>query len=143
MSEYLRRSKMERISSFTEIKELIQDLVANDTTLDPGEIINKLCSTVTTLDEDLEHSAQVEECAIKLWNWGMTKRIGSVINNEERAKLRHVACKLLCKFEGAELTEATLRRQILMTMKTGKGWVDLGKPSIADEFLQIAVNIIL
>ncbi|XP_069063081.1 testis-expressed protein 11 [Pleurodeles waltl] len=80
---------MERISSFTEIKELIQDLVANDTTLDPGEIINKLCSTVTTLDEDLEHSAQVEECAIKLWNWGMTKRIGSVINNEERAKCDH------------------------------------------------------
>ncbi|XP_078496133.1 testis-expressed protein 11 isoform X2 [Lissotriton helveticus] len=70
----------------------------------------------------------------------MTKRIGPVITNEERAKLRHVACKLLCRCEGAEPTEATIRRQILMNMKTGKGWVDLGKPSLAEEFLQIAAN---
>lgn len=131
---------MERISSFTEITGLIQDLVANDSTLNPAEIVNKLYSTLTTLDEELEHSAQVEECAINLWNWGMTKRIGPVITNEERAKLRHVACKLLCNFEGTEPTEATIRRQILMTMKTGKGWLDLGKPSLAEEFLQIAVN---
>ncbi|NWH61372.1 TEX11 protein, partial [Geococcyx californianus] len=85
---------------------------------------------------------QVEECAISLWNWTVTKHMGSVINDEQRAKLRFVACKLVCLCKGSHPPEGTIRRQILMSMKTGKGWIDIGKANLADEFLEIAMNSI-
>ncbi|XP_035180104.1 testis-expressed protein 11 [Oxyura jamaicensis] len=85
---------------------------------------------------------EVEEGAISLWNWAVTKHMGSVINDEQRAKLRFVACRLVCLCEGSDPLEGTIRRQILMSMKTGKGWIDIGKADLADEFLEIALNSI-
>ncbi|KAM9373742.1 testis-expressed protein 11 [Phaethornis superciliosus] len=86
--------------------------------------------------------AHVEEVAISLWNWAVTKHVGSVLNDEQRAKLRFVACRLVCLCEGSDPPEETIRRQILMSMKTGKGWIDIGKADLADGFLEIAMNSI-
>ncbi|NXF64510.1 TEX11 protein, partial [Ciccaba nigrolineata] len=83
---------------------------------------------------------QVEEGAISLWNWAVTKHAGSVVNDEQRAKLRFVACRLVCLCEGSDPPEGTIRRQILMSMKTGKGWIDIGKADLADGFLEIAMS---
>ncbi|NXJ93511.1 TEX11 protein, partial [Corythaixoides concolor] len=85
---------------------------------------------------------QVEEGAISLWNWAVTKHTSSVVNDEQRAKLRFVACRLVCLCEGSDPPEATIRRQILMSMKTGKGWIDIGKAHLADGFLEIAMSSI-
>ncbi|NWX44762.1 TEX11 protein, partial [Steatornis caripensis] len=85
---------------------------------------------------------QIEEDAISLWNWAVTKHMGSVVNDEQRAKLRFVACRLLCLCEDSDPPEGTIRRQILMSMKTGKGWIDIGKADLADEFLEIAMSSI-
>ncbi|NXC12522.1 TEX11 protein, partial [Corythaeola cristata] len=85
---------------------------------------------------------QVEEGAISLWNWAVTKHTSSVVNDEQRAKLRFVACKLVCLCEGSDPPEGTIRRQILMSMKTGKGWIDIGKADLADGFLEIAMSSI-
>ncbi|NXI54958.1 TEX11 protein, partial [Chloroceryle aenea] len=84
---------------------------------------------------------QAEESAINLWNWVVTKHMGSVVNDEQRAKLRFVACRLLCLCEGSDPPEETIRRQILMSMKTGKGWIDIGKADLADGFLEIAMRV--
>ncbi|XP_033369900.1 testis-expressed protein 11 isoform X3 [Parus major] len=86
--------------------------------------------------------AQVEESAISLWNWTVTKHTGAVISDEQRAKLRFVACRLICLCEGSDPPEGTIRRQILMSMKTGKGWIDIGKASLADGFLENAMSSI-
>ncbi|XP_068019709.1 testis-expressed protein 11 isoform X3 [Melanerpes formicivorus] len=83
--------------------------------------------------------AQVEEAAVRLWNWAVTKHTGSVVSSEQRAKLRVVACRLLCRCEGSQPPEETLRRLILMSMKTGKGWLELGRADLADEFLEMAL----
>ncbi|NWW73244.1 TEX11 protein, partial [Climacteris rufus] len=85
---------------------------------------------------------QVEEAAVSLWNWTVTKHTGAVINDEQRAKLRFVACRLICLCEGSDPPEGTIRRQILMSMKTGKGWIDIGKADLADGFLENAMNSI-
>ncbi|NXL84673.1 TEX11 protein, partial [Alectura lathami] len=85
---------------------------------------------------------QVEEAAVSLWNWAVTKHMGSVISDEQRAKLRSAACRLVYLCQGSDPPEGTIRRQILMSMKTGKGWIDIGKAGLADEFLEIAVNSI-
>ncbi|NXG88057.1 TEX11 protein, partial [Stercorarius parasiticus] len=84
----------------------------------------------------------VEESAVNLWNWAVTKHTGSVVNDEQRAKLRFVACRLVCLCEGSDPPEGTIRRQILMCMKTGKGWIDIGKADLADGFLEIAMSSI-
>ncbi|XP_062440910.1 testis-expressed protein 11 isoform X2 [Rhea pennata] len=83
-------------------------------------------------------AAEVEESAINLWNWAVTKHTGSVISDEQRAKLRFVACRLVCLCEGSDPPEGTIRRLILMSMKTGKGWIDIGKAQLGDGFLEIA-----
>ncbi|NWV23260.1 TEX11 protein, partial [Origma solitaria] len=85
---------------------------------------------------------QVEESAISLWNWTVTKHTGAVISDVQRAELRSVACRLICLCEGSDPPEGTIRRQILMSMKTGKGWIDIGKAGLADGFLENAVNSI-
>ncbi|NWZ69065.1 TEX11 protein, partial [Acrocephalus arundinaceus] len=85
---------------------------------------------------------QVEESAVSLWNWTVTKHTGAVISDEQRAKLRFVACRLICLCEGSDPPEATIRRQILMSMKTGKGWIDIGKADLADGFLENAMSSI-
>uniref|UniRef100_A0A8C0EBE0 Protein ZIP4 homolog n=1 Tax=Bubo bubo TaxID=30461 RepID=A0A8C0EBE0_BUBBB len=54
--------------------------------------------------------------------------------------VRFVACRLVCLCEGSDPPEGTIRRQILMSMKTGKGWIDIGKADLADEFLEIAMS---
>ncbi|OXB79683.1 UNVERIFIED_CONTAM: hypothetical protein H355_011069 [Colinus virginianus] len=91
---------------------------------------------------DWNSLSQVEEDAISLWNWTVTKHVGSVISNEQRAKLRFVACRLVDLCEGSDPPEGTIRRQILMSMKTGKGWIDIGKADLADRFLETAMNSI-
>ncbi|NWU38655.1 TEX11 protein, partial [Hylia prasina] len=85
---------------------------------------------------------QVEESAVSLWNWTVTKHTGAVISDEQRAKLRFVACRLICLCEGSDPPEGTIRRQILMSMKTGKGWIDIGKAGLADGFLESAMSSI-
>ncbi|NXA04582.1 TEX11 protein, partial [Sapayoa aenigma] len=83
---------------------------------------------------------QVEEGAVNLWNWTVTKHTGAVVNDEQRAKLRFVACRLICLCEGTDPPEGTIRRQILMSMKTAKGWIDIGKADLADGFLESAMS---
>ncbi|KAM4886402.1 testis-expressed protein 11 [Sylvia borin] len=100
-----------------------------------GETGGACASHPTTL-------AQVEESAVSLWNWTVTKHMGAVISDEQRAKLRFVACRLICLCEGSDPLEGTIRRQILMSMKTGKGWLDIGKAGLADGFLENAMNSI-
>ncbi|XP_065413451.1 testis-expressed protein 11 isoform X1 [Chrysemys picta bellii] len=137
-------------SHLLEIKVLIQDLVKKDTSSNVPEIIDKLFSEIERVDNEAGNEiqeaqneiqeAQMEESAISLWNWAVTNRVDSVINDEQRAKLRHVSCRLVCLCEGSDPPEEKVRRQVLMTMKTGKGWVDVGKAALADGFLVIAVN---
>ncbi|XP_034638479.1 testis-expressed protein 11 [Trachemys scripta elegans] len=130
-------------SHLLEIKVLIQELVKKDTSSNVPEIIDKLFSEIEHVDNEVGNEiqeAQMEESAISLWNWAVTNRVDSVINDEQRAKLRHVSCRLVCLCEGSDPPEEKVRRQILMTMKTGKGWVEVGKAALADGFLVIAVN---
>ncbi|XP_026508838.1 testis-expressed protein 11 isoform X4 [Terrapene carolina triunguis] len=133
-------------SHLLEIKVLIQELVKKDTSSNVPEIIDKLFSEIERVDNEAGNEiqeAQMEESAISLWNWAVTNRVDSVINDEQRAKLRHVSCRLVCLCEGSDPPEEKVRRQILMTMKTGKGWVDVGKAALADGFLVIAVNAVV
>ncbi|NXU86070.1 TEX11 protein, partial [Xiphorhynchus elegans] len=83
---------------------------------------------------------QVEEGAVSLWNWAVVKHTRAIVSDEQKAKLRFVACRLISLCEGRDPPEGTIRRQILMSMKTGKGWIDVGKADLADEFLENALN---
>ncbi|VCX40328.1 unnamed protein product [Gulo gulo] len=36
--------------------------------------------------------AQVEEMAVNLWNWAVTKRVGLIISEEQKAKCTYIFC---------------------------------------------------
>ncbi|XP_052026214.1 testis-expressed protein 11 [Apodemus sylvaticus] len=82
---------------------------------------------------------QIEEMAVNLWNWTVTKRIELSVRKNQAAKLCYIACKLLCMHGISVSSEEAIQRQILMNMKTGKEWLDTGNPQIADEFFQVAM----
>ncbi|XP_078068175.1 testis-expressed protein 11 [Mustelus asterias] len=128
---------------FKEIKGFAEELLKEQSTRRLEEIIDELFVKVTALDEVERNKAkdpQVEECAINLWNWAVTKRLESSINDEQRTKLRHVACTLVCLCDHIDPTEVTLQRQILMFTKTGRSWLDCRKPLLADRFLNLALT---
>ncbi|XP_040323645.1 testis-expressed protein 11-like [Herpailurus yagouaroundi] len=127
---------------FMDFKEIVENLIVRDNSPSIPEAIERLFNDIASINRDSMaeiQDAQVEEMAVNLWNWAVTKRVGSVISEEQKAKLRHVACKLVCMCEGSTASEDAIRRQILMNMKTGKGWVDVGNAMMADGFFQAAI----
>ncbi|KAM9376204.1 testis-expressed protein 11 [Pholidichthys leucotaenia] len=83
---------------------------------------------------------QLEECAIQLWNWAVTKNVGAALSTSHKAKVRHVACTLLYCCEPENPTEGVIRKQILMASKTGRTWLDCRNPQMADHFFKLAVK---
>ncbi|XP_037636725.1 testis-expressed protein 11 [Sebastes umbrosus] len=129
---------MERFVST--VKCLTENLLQKQPT-DHDEVIEKLFSEVSGLEDFPKiPNPQLEECAIQLWNWAVTKNVGATLSTNQKAKVRHVACSLLCCCEPENPTEGVLRKQILMASKTGRTWLDCKNPQMADNFLRFAVK---
>nr|XP_031531094.1 testis-expressed protein 11 [Vicugna pacos] len=129
--------------SFIVISEIIENLIVKDNSPDVPEVIDRLFTDIVNINRESMadiQDAQVEEMAVNLWNWAVTKRVDFLITEEQKAKLRHVACKLVHMCEGSAASEEAIRRQIFMNMRTGKGWVDVGNAIVADEFFQAAMS---
>ncbi|CAL8356416.1 unnamed protein product [Merluccius merluccius] len=104
-------------------------------------VIEQLFNHVSGLDElPKPLDPQLEECAIQLWNWAVTKRVGTAINKTQKAKVRHVACSLLYCSAPDNPPEGIVRKCILMASKTGRTWLDCKKSQLADPFLTLAVK---
>ncbi|XP_072520194.1 testis-expressed protein 11 isoform X2 [Salminus brasiliensis] len=104
-------------------------------------LIEQMFAEVQSLGEPTKiQDTEVEECAIQLWNWAVTKNIGSAINEQQKAKVRHVACKLLYLCETENPSENAIRKQIMMASKTGRTWLDCKNPKLAVDFLSLAVS---
>lgn len=105
------------------------------------EVIEKLFSEFSVF-QDLPkiQDQQLDDCAVLLWNWAVTKNVGNNISKLQKAKVRHVACALLYCCEPESPTEVTLRKQILMAGKTGRTWLDCKHPQMADSFLRLAIK---
>ncbi|CAI5652500.1 testis-expressed protein 11 isoform X1 [Oreochromis niloticus] len=129
---------MEELTST--VKSLTELLLQKQLT-DYDEVIEKLFSEVPGLEAMPKiPDPQLEECAIKLWNWGVTKNVGVTISTIQKAQVRHVACSLLYCCEPENPTEGTIRKQILMASKTGRTWLDCKNPQMADKYLSLAVK---
>ncbi|XP_017263704.1 testis-expressed protein 11 [Kryptolebias marmoratus] len=122
------------------VKCLTENLLQKQLT-DYGEVIEELFSEVSGLDLFTKIlDLQLEDCAIQLWNWAVTKNLGGALSKIQKAKVRHVACSLLYCCEPENPTEGALRKQILMASKTGRTWLDCKNPQMADNFLRLAVK---
>ncbi|KAF1384881.1 hypothetical protein PFLUV_G00124790 [Perca fluviatilis] len=122
------------------VKCLTENLLQRKLT-DYDEVIEKLFSEVSGLEDFPKiPDPQLEECAIQLWNWAVTKNVGTSICKNQKAKVRHVACSLLYCCEPENPTEGVIRKQILMASKTGRTWLDCKNPQMADNFLRFAVK---
>ncbi|KAI7801911.1 putative testis-expressed sequence 11 protein [Triplophysa rosa] len=122
------------------IKSLSEKLLHRQINADVNEVIESLFNEISSLEGSARiQDAQLEENAIQLWNWAVTKRAGSTITEEQKAKVRHVACRLLHSCGPENPSENVVRKQILMASKTGRTWLDCKQPKLADDFLHLAV----
>ncbi|XP_034147604.1 testis-expressed protein 11 isoform X2 [Esox lucius] len=124
------------------VKCLTEHLLQKQLT-NPDEVIEKLFCEISVLEDFpkvIPLDLQLEETAIHLWNWAVTKRVGTAINEHQKAKVRHVACRLLFSSEPENPTEGAVRKQILMASKTGRTWLDCKNTQLADDFLGLAVK---
>ncbi|KAL6480199.1 hypothetical protein MHYP_G00112320 [Metynnis hypsauchen] len=123
------------------VKGLSETLLHKQCNENVNEVIEKLFDEVLSLEQPITiQDSEVEENAIQLWNWAVTKNIGSNINKQQKAKVRHVACRLLYLCESENPSENAIRKQILMASKTGRTWLECKNLKLADEFLSLAVN---
>ncbi|XP_054647972.1 testis-expressed protein 11 isoform X3 [Dunckerocampus dactyliophorus] len=108
---------------------------------DASDAIEKIFSEVTGLEDNFKIvDPQLEQCAIQLWNWAVSKNVGASISKNQKAKVRHAACCLLYCSEPDHPTEGIIRKQILMASRTGRTWLDCKNPQMADHFLGLAVK---
>ncbi|XP_051791348.1 testis-expressed protein 11 [Erpetoichthys calabaricus] len=137
---------MEWDSCFLKIKTWSNELLQQDLPRNVDEIIHNLFSEIQIFEKmggvTIHNHEQVEENAVKLWNWAITKHLGSAINEEQLAKVQHVSCRLVFSFEILKPAEATIRRRILMAVKTGRSWLDCKKATLADDFFQVALQFL-
>ncbi|KAK7138050.1 hypothetical protein R3I94_013625 [Phoxinus phoxinus] len=125
------------------VKSLSEKLLHRQVDSNLDEVIEALFKEILTLDGAAQltlQDSQLEEIAIQLWNWAVTKRVGSTITEEQKAKVRHVACRLLHLCGPNNPSETFVRKLILMASKTGRTWLDCKQPKLADVFLSMAVN---
>ncbi|KAI4554471.1 hypothetical protein MJG53_019770 [Ovis ammon polii x Ovis aries] len=123
--------------------ETVENLIATDISPNTPEAIDRLFMDIGNINRGSMaeiQDCQIEEMAVNLWNWAITNKMDLVINEEQKAKVRHVACKLIRMCEHPDASEEAIQRQILMSMKTGKGWVDVGNVALADDFFQSAMT---
>ncbi|XP_058906371.1 testis-expressed protein 11 [Kogia breviceps] len=128
-----------------DFKEVVENLVVKDRSPVIPETIDRLFVDIGNINRESMaeiQDSQIEEMAVNLWNWAVIKKTALGLSEEQSAKLRHVACKLVCMCECSAASEETIRRQILMNMKTGKGWLDVGDAVIADQFFQAAMAVL-
>ncbi|XP_061092587.1 testis-expressed protein 11 [Conger conger] len=127
-----------------DIKDSTEKLVQKQMPENADEVIEKLFHDTRNLESSsfsiIYEQQQLEDSAIQLWNWAVTKHVGSAINEDQKAKVRHAACLLLCAAEPPEPSEGAVRRLILMATKTGRTWLDCKMPKFADEFFCLAVK---
>uniref|UniRef100_A0A6I9LRS4 Protein ZIP4 homolog n=1 Tax=Peromyscus maniculatus bairdii TaxID=230844 RepID=A0A6I9LRS4_PERMB len=127
---------------FMDFKEIVKTLIITGDSWRLHEIIDRFFRSISIVNrESLAEiqNIQIEEIAVNLWNWTVTKRIELSVNESQTAKLCHIACKLVCMYGISVSSEEAIQRQTLMNMKTGKEWLDTGNAPIADEFFQAAM----
>ncbi|KAA0709397.1 Testis-expressed protein 11 [Triplophysa tibetana] len=96
------------------IKSLSEKLLHRQTNADVNEVIESLYNEISSLEGSARiQDTQLEENAIQLWNWAVTKRVGSTVTEEQKAKVRHVACRLLHSCGPENPSENAVRKQIL------------------------------
>ncbi|KAM4019377.1 LOW QUALITY PROTEIN: testis-expressed protein 11 [Anomaloglossus baeobatrachus] len=133
---------MQEENCFGELTGHIKELLEMHSSIDVSKHIEQLYKEMKILEADKQRipDIQTEECAINLWNWGVTKRAEDTITEIERAMVRHISCRLSYWCQDLKPSEDILERNILMAIKTGKCWIDAGKPYFANEFLGFALN---
>ncbi|KAI5105128.1 testis-expressed protein 11 isoform X1, partial [Silurus meridionalis] len=121
--------------------DLLAKLLHSQSNESVSEFIEQLFDKVGSSEQCAKiQASQVEEYVLQLWNWAVTKNVGLAISEEQRAKVRHIACRLLYLCEPENPSENTIRKQILMASKTGRTWLDCKNPKLADVFFSQAVT---
>ncbi|XP_036694966.1 testis-expressed protein 11 [Balaenoptera musculus] len=103
---------------FMDFKEIVENLIVEDSSFMVCEAIDRLFADIAIINSEFMaeiQDSELEEMAVNLWNWAVTKKTALGLSEEQIAKVQHVACKLQCMCEGSAASEEAIRRQILVS----------------------------
>ncbi|XP_046374290.2 testis-expressed protein 11-like isoform X1 [Haliotis rufescens] len=81
---------------------------------------------------------QLETCGVSLWNHAVGLKTKGSLSTVTNAKLRHLSFMIVAFANQGVLDEDTLKKQIVMGMKTGRAWIDACQPEQAEIVLNIS-----
>ncbi|KAK7107797.1 testis-expressed protein 11-like [Littorina saxatilis] len=87
--------------------------------------------------ENKSTNSALENAAVLLWNKTVVMKTKGVLANMTIAKLRHVAFKMVTFSCSSTNDEMSLRKQILMGMKTSRAWIDCQNFDYAEKVLDL------
>ncbi|XP_073245808.1 testis-expressed protein 11-like [Porites lutea] len=133
-------------SASTLLQALVKDLRQNQNN---EERVTALADRITNLANRMhklsfdrsENNAvliQIHSCSVTLWNIAVAMKTGGTTGAISNARLRHAACNLSVLANASETSEVTYRKQLVMTTKTGKAWLECQNPAMAEKCLALA-----
>ncbi|XP_070575348.1 testis-expressed protein 11-like [Ptychodera flava] len=97
---------------------------------------SQLDGVITKSDDDI--TKKIHSTAVALWNISVAKKSSQDFSCPLNAKVRSLACKLTFLASPAASDEQILRRQIMMSLKTARAFLDSNNSSMAENSLALA-----
>eukprot|EP00057_Strongylocentrotus_purpuratus_P026148 XP_011680622.1 PREDICTED: testis-expressed sequence 11 protein [Strongylocentrotus purpuratus] len=96
-----------------------------------GEVLHQLVK---------EKGAQLEQCAVMMWNVAVSKNTGNAIGDVLNAKLRHLASNLAFTSGLSAENFTVQKRHVMMASKAASAWIDCSQWSMAEQCLSLALE---
>ncbi|XP_041463389.1 testis-expressed protein 11-like isoform X2 [Lytechinus variegatus] len=87
-----------------------------------------------------ERGAQIEQCAVMLWNVAVSKNTGNAIGDVLNAKIRHLASNLAFTSGLSAKNFTVQKRHVMMASKAASAWIDCCQFSMAEQCLSLALE---
>ncbi|KAJ8027612.1 Testis-expressed protein 11 [Holothuria leucospilota] len=99
-------------------------------------------STETLENLAMEQQLQFQNSAISLWNVAVAMNAGGTTSQLFLAKLRHLACNIAVISSLGNTNYDILKQHLCMTSKAASSWLDCETAAMADQCLNLAVQIL-
>ncbi|XP_062522974.1 testis-expressed protein 11-like [Corticium candelabrum] len=121
-----------------ELKKDLSDERSSSLLDDIIQLTENLSAVEMGNDKDAELTSRIRASGIALWNRAVSLKTQDSTNAQLVARMRHVACNLTFTASREEESKAVIKKKLAMAMKTGRAWLDVHNPTMADSALELA-----
>ncbi|KAK3585545.1 hypothetical protein CHS0354_022956 [Potamilus streckersoni] len=123
---------------------ILQDICRKEKTSSPEwhdqvQLADSITQTLQTLPQQHRNSSgsltALENASVSLWNLSVSLKTKGVLAAQSNAKLRNIAFLIVQFCTETDNRDITLKKKIMMGLKTGRAWIDCNCPDMAEKVL--------